>query len=211
MARKKPNTDVEVDMTPMIDLTFLLIIFFIIVNDMTQQELEDLKLPIAIQAGHDDPPPGRPILNVTWFPAGGVPDRIKNRYADAGWMSKMGFGEAGVGVPDNLEWCEIIWKKKVLYYPGIDTLGRVSPIRKGRPDFHWKLAETMSTKFVPHMETKVDPKHPGLGALPDEPILIRADRNTPFKFIQQIMETCTRQSVKIWRVQLAASEPEGAK
>ena len=51
-------------MTPMIDLTFLLIIFFIIVNDLTQQELEDLKLPIAQKAGKDDPPPGRPILNV---------------------------------------------------------------------------------------------------------------------------------------------------
>ena len=52
--RGTPDTEVEVDMTPMIDLTFLLIIFFIIVNDLTQQELEDLKLPIAQEAGHDD-------------------------------------------------------------------------------------------------------------------------------------------------------------
>ena len=46
MSKKgSPNTEIEIDMTPMIDLTFLLIIFFIIVNDMSQKQLEDLKLP----------------------------------------------------------------------------------------------------------------------------------------------------------------------
>ena len=46
--------------------------------------------------------------------------------------------------------------------------------------------------------------------LPDDPILIRADRNTPFKYVQKIMEVCTREKVLIWRVQLAASETEEA-
>jgi len=168
MARKRQVSEVEVDMTPMIDLTFLLIIFFIIVNDMTQQELEDLKLPVAQKAGADDPPPGRPILNVT---------------------------ETG----------DIIWKKKVLYYDGIESRG-LDPIRKARPDFYWKLAETMKTQFLRGMEYKMDET---LGInLPDDPILIRADRNTPFKHIQRIMEVCSRQDIQIWRVQLAASEPK---
>jgi len=166
--RKRPVSEVEVDMTPMIDLTFLLIIFFIIVNDMTQQELEDLKLPIAQKAGHDDPPENRPILNVM----------------DDG---------------------TIIWKKKKLYYPGIVPKGQ-DPIRTTRPDFYWKLAETMKVEWIPYMTTDYDEALSM--TLPDDPILIRADRNTPFRYIQKIMEVCSRRDVLIWKVQLAASEPE---
>ncbi len=165
-----PDTDIEMDMTPMIDVTFLMIIFFIIVNDLTQQELEDLKLPIAVEAGHDDPPPGRPILNV---------------------------------MPDGT----IIHKKKDLYWPGIDSGGRTDPVRKGRPDYYWMLAQEM-VKWAERMEHVADDEHPNLGKLPDDPILIRADRNTEFKYISRIMETCTREGIRIWKVQLAASEPE---
>jgi biopolymer transport protein ExbD len=155
-------------MTPMIDLTFLLIIFFIIVNDMTQQELEDLKLPIAQTAGHDDPPKGRPILNVM----------------DNG---------------------TIIWKGEKLYYPGIVPRGQ-DPIRTTRPDYYWYLAETMIVEWIPYMKTDFDENLQK--TLPDDPILIRADRNTPFRYIQKIMEVCTREGIYIWKVQLAASEPE---
>ena len=99
----------------------------------------------------------------------------------------------------------IIWKKKILYEPGMQPQG-TDPIRKGRPDYYWKLAETMKLEFVPWMETDYDA---GLKMdLPDDPILIRADRNTPFKFIQRIMEVCSREGIFIWKVQLAASEPE---
>jgi biopolymer transport protein ExbD len=166
--RGRQTSEVEVDMTPMIDLTFLLIIFFIIVNDMTQQELEDLKLPIAQKAGHDDPPKGRPILNV-------------------------------------MEDGSIIWKKKVLYDQYLLPQG-IDPIRTGRPDYYWKLEETMRLKFLPWMKIEYDEVLKM--DLPDDPILIRADRNTPFKYIQRIMEVCSRENVKIWKVQLAASEPE---
>jgi len=170
--RRTPDTEVEVDMTPMIDVTFLLVIFFIIVNDLTQSELEDLKLPIAIQAGHDEPPPRRPSLNV---------------------------------MPDG----EVIHKRNTLYLPGEQPPPHIGPdpFHKGQPDFRWRLAQKLAT-FASGMETKVDEKFPGLGPLPDEPILIRADRNTEFKHISKIMEVCTRPDIKIWKVQLAASEPE---
>ena len=85
-------------------------------------------------------------------------------------------------------------------------MGRGDPIRKGRPDYYWKLSDTMRDLMVPWMETSMDE---GLGfELVDTPILIRADRNTPFKYIQRIMEVCTREEIRIWKVQLAASEPE---
>jgi len=193
MSRRKAETEIEVDMTPMIDMTFLLIIFFIIVNDMSQKDLEELKLPIAMEAGRDEPPENRPVLNVRWFPAGGVPKSVKAHYA-----------ELGIGVPEDQEWSDIVWKRNILYYPFMDTQGRTDPIRKGRSDYYWKLAETMKFVWVPEMETKMDDKLKKI--LPDDPILIRADRNTPFKYIQKIMEVCTREGILIWKVQLAASE-----
>ena len=37
--------DAKMDMTPMIDCVFLLMIFFVLVIDLSQQDLEDLILP----------------------------------------------------------------------------------------------------------------------------------------------------------------------
>ena len=147
MSKKKTDaeTEVEVDMTPMIDLTFLLIIFFIIVNDMSKKDLEELKLPVAKMAGHDEPPETRPILNVRWFPAGGVPDGVKSVYRDM-----------GVVIPDNIEWSDIVWKGRILYYPNIDTGGRTDPIRKGRPDFYWQLEATAVDLWLPYFTKEFD-------------------------------------------------------
>ena len=53
------------DMTPMIDCVFLLMIFFVLVIDLSQQDLEDLILPKATYAVPDDRPPEvRPIVNL---------------------------------------------------------------------------------------------------------------------------------------------------
>ena len=66
LARHDPETEMLMDMTPMIDVVFLLIIFFMIITDMTQQDLEELELPIAVTATPDKPDPNewRPIVNV---------------------------------------------------------------------------------------------------------------------------------------------------
>ena len=42
--------------------------------------------------------------------------------------------------------------------------------------------------------------------LPDNPLMIRADTNTEFKYIQRIMEVCGKQGIQIWKLELAASE-----
>jgi biopolymer transport protein ExbD len=55
----------KVDFTPIIDCVFNLVIFFMIVTDMTNRELEELTLPIASQAVSDkNPEKGRMIVNV---------------------------------------------------------------------------------------------------------------------------------------------------
>ena len=62
------QTEMAMNMTPMIDVVFLLIIFFMIITDMTQQDLEELELPIAVHAVEDKPDPDewRPIINIQY-------------------------------------------------------------------------------------------------------------------------------------------------
>jgi len=63
--RKIAQQNVEMDMTPMIDCVFLLMIFFVLVIDLSQKSLEDLILPRAeFQEPDDQPPDNRPIINV---------------------------------------------------------------------------------------------------------------------------------------------------
>ena len=57
--------DAKMDMTPMIDCVFLLMIFFVLVIDLSQQDLEDLILPQAkFQQPDDNPPDLRPVVNI---------------------------------------------------------------------------------------------------------------------------------------------------
>jgi biopolymer transport protein ExbD len=63
--KKIVTENIEMDMTPMIDCVFLLMIFFVLVIDLSQKNLEDLILPRAVyQQPDESPPEGRPILNV---------------------------------------------------------------------------------------------------------------------------------------------------
>jgi biopolymer transport protein ExbD len=57
--------DVELNMTPMIDVVFNLIIFFMVITDLTQRELEELTLPVSDQAVEDtQTSTDRVIINV---------------------------------------------------------------------------------------------------------------------------------------------------
>ena len=63
---KQAQEELQMDMTPMIDCVFLLMIFFVLVIDLSQQELEDLILPKAEFAVPDEKPPeNRPVINIT--------------------------------------------------------------------------------------------------------------------------------------------------
>ncbi|MEZ5992416.1 MAG: biopolymer transporter ExbD [Planctomycetota bacterium] len=56
-SRKKAavSEGAEVDMTPMIDVTFQLIIFFMVVTQITTQDNVSLRLPDALAANDEDP------------------------------------------------------------------------------------------------------------------------------------------------------------
>ena len=66
MARKRTRLEnATSDLTPMIDVVFLLLIFFVLITEITQADLEEMKLPEAEMAKPDDaPPPGRLVVNV---------------------------------------------------------------------------------------------------------------------------------------------------
>jgi biopolymer transport protein ExbD len=71
MAKKKKRVDAtesgELDMTPMIDIVFNLLVFFMVITDLTQKDLVELTLPIAYMAQEDKPQEledDRIILNV---------------------------------------------------------------------------------------------------------------------------------------------------
>jgi biopolymer transport protein ExbD len=86
MAMKRdPNAteDLELNMTPMIDVVFNLIIFFMVVTDLTQKEIENLTLPKSTQAEEDkgDETERRVIVNITktedWDQSKNVDIKIK--------------------------------------------------------------------------------------------------------------------------------------
>lgn len=74
--RKKIELEnVEIDMTPMIDVVFNLLIFFMLVNQMVQIERAELELPVASQAEEEaSPDKKRLIVNIhkdgSWEVAG---------------------------------------------------------------------------------------------------------------------------------------------
>ena len=53
----KQDTQVEADMTPMIDVVFLLIIFFMLVTELSKLDIEEVVLPIADEAKVEVPQP----------------------------------------------------------------------------------------------------------------------------------------------------------
>lgn len=66
VAKKELMKEMEVDLTPMIDIVFQLIIFFMVVTEMASKDLEDVTLPRAQHAiPDDDPPSDRMVINVT--------------------------------------------------------------------------------------------------------------------------------------------------
>ncbi len=60
---KKIQEGVEMDMTPMIDIVFLLIVFFMVVTELAVQQAVVI-LPVASEAKVEEPQPGSRILVV---------------------------------------------------------------------------------------------------------------------------------------------------
>lgn len=156
MNKHDAQTEMEMNMTPMIDVVFLLIIFFMIITDLTQQDLEELQLPKARSAVEDKPDIEivRPIINI---PQSG----------------------------------RMIYKRRALYDPEVDGENMQGLER-------FLVDQAVRMKVAGHVKDD----------LPDNPLMIRADRGTEFKYIQRVMETCGLEDVRIWKLELGAAQEE---
>jgi len=54
----------KLSLTSMIDVVFLLIIFFMVVTELTKMEAEAISLPVATKGIEEDPRPGRVVVNI---------------------------------------------------------------------------------------------------------------------------------------------------
>ena len=74
----KQDAHVDMDMTPMIDIVFLLIIFFMIVTELSKLDIEEVVLPIAKEAKVEEPQAEsrQVIINVALADGEGKPKMI---------------------------------------------------------------------------------------------------------------------------------------
>ncbi len=137
----------EINMTPMIDVVFLLIVFFMIVVDLTQKDLVKLQLPKS-EMGEPDKKPekNRITVNITW--------------------------------DEDDEMSEIYVKQKPYTLDELKTW--MYPIARSRINRKTKFSEI--------------------------PILIRCDKDAPFRMVQQVMQICADKDIQIYKVLLAAAE-----
>ncbi|MHC5079838.1 MAG: ExbD/TolR family protein [Planctomycetota bacterium] len=155
MARKKKSQgdEMKMNMTPMIDVVFQLIIFFMLVTEMAQADLEMLTLPSASEASPDNNPEKKRItVNLLPPEAGGV--------------------------------CRVKVKGKVMDQKA--------------------LHRYLKTEA----EISRDPDDPRLST---RALLIRADRETTFRWVQFVMQECVKPGVGIWKIQIAVKEPDAKK
>jgi biopolymer transport protein ExbD len=153
MKRENPAQEgIKMDMTPMIDVVFQLIIFFMLVTDMTQQDLAELKLPTAEMAAKDESEEGRMVINV-----------LKD-------------GEIEI---------------KRVKFPTLDDATAVQALRS-------YLAR----------EVALGTKEPD--GTSERALLIRADQHTEFKHIQKVMRICGENGIRVYKIHLAAAQPEGS-
>ena len=90
---------------------------------------------------------------------------------------------------------EMIYKRNPYFDPEDKSKAKFDKLRELLVDFAEKMEKAPISDGSPIMA-------------PDEPLLIRADMTTPFKFVQFAMAQAADPSVKIWKLELAVSTPE---
>lgn len=120
MARQRKQSgseDVEVDLTPMIDVVFLLIIFFLVVTQITTQDNVNLRLPDAL-AANEEPDDAKKIFTVHIAPVDQARAEVDNPDM-FGWFC---FGEARARSADEMK--SILEEVSRQVDPGKDYTGR---------------------------------------------------------------------------------------
>lgn len=63
--RRRPPDEAKIQITPMIDMTFLLLVFFMVTSKITKEQKKlEIRLPVAATARLADDISGRDIINI---------------------------------------------------------------------------------------------------------------------------------------------------
>ncbi len=155
----EPEEPEGMNMTPMIDVTFQLIIFFMLVTDMSSKQLDPVTLPVAEMAS-------------------------KEKFIDESLLVL------------NVHKDGSIWIQGKRYFQPPKNVG------PGKFD-----ARKLEDVFAARRAMKVYQQVPGNPDLVRYPILIRADRSSPWQWVQLIMMIGTVHG-GVTRVQMGAMREE---
>ncbi len=171
-----PATEENVgcNLIPMIDIMFLLLLFFMLGADMSQRELEDVVLPKADQVRDEArerqvQEGGRTTVNI-------FHQHESDRFTCSAYTG-------GQVCRDMSHWLIAI---RANYY-SLDTIAAAL-------DFEAKLEP--DDEAPPTAGKVLSKRH----------VMIRADENAPYGFIQKVIESCA--AVGIYRIEVAAAKPE---
>ena len=146
---KKTPPDVWMQLTSLIDVIFLLLIFFMCATELNKLENEAITLPLAYKAREDV---GPELL-----------ERITVTIAEGRQSGKW----------------EMHIQRKVFDMKALESMIQERALRKGK-----------------------DAK-----GISDLPVKIRADADCPYKYVQKVMDVCSKSG--IWRISFGASPRDG--
>jgi biopolymer transport protein ExbD len=173
---------VACNLIPMIDIMFLLLLFFMLGADMTQRELEEVKLPPADRCAKDDEvatAPGRTTVNV--FHAGA-------RASDSSGVS-CALHESGGNCRDPTHWLVAIRGHE---FDAGDSALRM----KDEAELGAERGERSELN-----DRSVD------SPANAREVMIRADEGAPYAVVQKVIEGCA--SAGLWKIAVGAAQPAG--
>ena len=190
--RKRRSVDeyeLDINLTPMIDVVFNLIIFFMVITDMTQKDLEYLVLPKADKADVDEgEDKDRIIINVVNLDSPGNAKRLADRELDRNKPPIMIGGRQVEDLSQMRRWLRV----------------RANPQRFPDVQPHLYLGQKWANgnKIYPSIK----------------PLLVRCDHGQIFGWVQAIMQYCTfvpgrdqatelLESPLIYKLEIAVKEP----
>lgn len=184
MAKEKIKIAEEVapNLVPMIDIMFLLLLFFMLSADMGQRELEEVKLPQAMSIKEDkeqtaaEQGAGRLMINVYHRYSSDVTCEVYNKAMKIDDPSRK-----PVCREDNH------WRVGI----------------KGRD--YSKIEELEKRLDLEAKPERKDPKNPMVS---ERKVMIRVDELAPYGLAQRAMNTCAK--VGIYKIEVGAARPPDA-
>ncbi len=179
-AKLKIEEDVSPNLVPMIDIMFLLLLFFMLSADMGQRELEEVHLPKAISVKEDKENKKKEEV-----------ERVTiNVYHDP----KINCGEYRKGDVCR-KMCDPNTLKGGHWYIGIKGADFVP----AGTDIE-RLVKRL--KKEADMQKGTDAKNPNIS---ERRVMIRADASSPYEFAQRVMNSCAMAG--IYKIEVGAAAP----